>query len=194
MALLHDAILRPTKAEVLTAWAPTQEWYPSDSLGFEIVGQFRLDDPDGEVGIETLLLADATGAVYHVPLTYRGAPREDERGLIGTLYHSVLGLRWVYDAEADDVYRTVVADTIRQAHHEARLFRQHADGTVTETASTAHAWGTGPLDAAGELALRRLVDAATPDAAAPQSPALQSPALLATWAGHDEPVTLAVLH
>lgn len=116
MALLHHATLTPSKREMIAAWLPSQPW----AAGLPEVapfGGFRLDDPDGEVGIEGILLRSADGAVVvHVPLTYRGAPLEGaEDALVGTTEHSVLGTRWVYDAPADPVYRAVLTATIVEA-------------------------------------------------------------------------------
>src|SRR6202044_1103098 len=52
-------------------------------------GGFRLDDPDGAVGLEFMVVTDAaTGASYHVPLTYRDSELPGAgNGLIGTSQH-----------------------------------------------------------------------------------------------------------
>ena len=50
MALIHRATIRPTKLELLTDWVPSQPW---GEPVLDLVGAFRFDDPDGEVGIET---------------------------------------------------------------------------------------------------------------------------------------------
>ncbi len=40
-----------------------------------------------------------------MPLTYRAAPLDGaEHALLGTMEHSVLGTRWVYDGPHDPVY------------------------------------------------------------------------------------------
>ncbi|WP_432526090.1 maltokinase N-terminal cap-like domain-containing protein [Kineococcus mangrovi] len=49
-----------------------------DSVPTEL-GSYRFDDPDGEVGTETHLLATADGQVLQVPLTCRGAPWSAQR-------------------------------------------------------------------------------------------------------------------
>jgi hypothetical protein len=68
-----------------------------------MAGSYRFDDPAGEVGIEGLLVRRA-GEVFHLPVTYRGAPLDGaEAHLITTMEHSVLGHRWVYDAAGDPV-------------------------------------------------------------------------------------------
>lgn len=111
MALLHRATLRPTKLELLTTWLPGRPWYQG-ATGVEVVsrGAYRFDDPAGEVGIETILVGAADGPVHQVPLTYRGAPLDDaDEWLVGTVEHSALGRRWVYDACADPVYAAALA-------------------------------------------------------------------------------------
>ena len=112
MALLHHASLVPSKSELLTAWLPGQPW-AADLPGLKPFGGYRLDDPDGEVGMEGILLRSTAGDVLHVPLTYRAAPLDGaEDFLIGTLEHSALGTRWVYDATGDPVWRTTLAATV----------------------------------------------------------------------------------
>ena len=113
MALLHHATLTPSKPELIAAWLPTQAW--ADGLPeLTSIGGYRLDDPAGEVGLEGILLRSEDGAVtVHVPLTYRAAPLEGaEAHLVGTLAHSVLGTRWVYDAAGDPVWAAAVTATI----------------------------------------------------------------------------------
>ncbi len=105
MAVVHNTTLVPTKLELLTDWLPTQPWYVSRGRTPQLVkaGGFRLDDPDGEVGIEFMAVADGD-VTYHVPMTYRAAPLPGhEDALIGTAEHGVLGTRWVYDGVHDPV-------------------------------------------------------------------------------------------
>src|SRR6478752_5581587 len=113
MALLHDATITPGKVELIEAWLPGQSW-AGGLPKLDRIGGFRIDDPAGEVGIEGILLADADrSVVVHVPLTYRGAPLEGaEDALLGTMEHSVLGRRWVYDGPHDPVYVDQLVDTI----------------------------------------------------------------------------------
>ncbi|AEW99416.1 maltokinase N-terminal cap-like domain-containing protein [Streptantibioticus cattleyicolor] len=109
MAVIHQTTLRPTKGELLTAWLPTRPWYrgTADGPRLEAAGGFRLDDPDGAVGIEFILVTDVAGAepvTYLVPLSYRGAPLDGaDHALVGTMEHGVLGRRWVYDGCHDPV-------------------------------------------------------------------------------------------
>ncbi|CAM5736019.1 1,4-alpha-glucan branching protein OS=Streptomyces alboniger OX=132473 GN=CP975_29170 PE=4 SV=1 [Streptomyces alboniger] len=109
MAVIHRTTLKPTKLELLTAWLPTRPWYaggPGEPR-LSKAGGFRLDDPQGEVGIEFMVATDTSGThpVAHlVPLTYRGAPLEGaEHALVGTMEHGVLGPRWAYDGCHDPV-------------------------------------------------------------------------------------------
>ncbi|WP_238016239.1 hypothetical protein KZZ52_28640 [Dactylosporangium sp. AC04546] len=114
MALLHQAEITPSKLELIEAWLPDQSWFQEPSAeGLARVAAYRFDDPDGEVGIEALLVRIGAGPVYQVPLTYRGAPLGGaDAWLVGTTEHSVLGKRWVYAACGDPVYAAVLADAL----------------------------------------------------------------------------------
>ncbi|KRF15060.1 maltokinase N-terminal cap-like domain-containing protein [Nocardioides sp. Soil796] len=120
MAIIHRATITPTKLELLDAWLATPA-----SGGLEgpdalsQVGNYRLDDPDGEVGIEGLLITRG-GPLRHVVVTYRAAPLDGaDAHLITTMEHSVLGQRWVYDASGDPVaigaFRRALAGQQEQA-------------------------------------------------------------------------------
>jgi hypothetical protein len=112
MALLHHASLAPSKSELLAAWLPSQPW-AVDLPGLKPFGSYRLDDPDGEVGLEGILLRSDAGDVLHAPLSYRAAPLAGaDAHLVGTTEHSVLGTRWVYDATGDPVWRAALAATV----------------------------------------------------------------------------------
>ncbi|NKY85245.1 maltokinase N-terminal cap-like domain-containing protein [Nocardia veterana] len=107
MAVVHHTTLEPGKLDLLTAWLPTRDWFTGTAPTLHRAGGFRLDDPDGEVGIECMIVidvADPRRPAYHVPLTYRGAPLPGgEQALIGTSEHGVLGTRWIYDGALDPV-------------------------------------------------------------------------------------------
>jgi hypothetical protein len=111
MSVVHRTTLTPTKSELITPWLPTRPWYAGGAGEpvFARAGGFRLDDPEGEVGVEFMVVTDTGGtaaaqAGYLVPLTYRGAPLDGaEDALIGTAEHGVLGRRWVYDGAHDPV-------------------------------------------------------------------------------------------
>jgi hypothetical protein len=103
MAVIHDTTLTPGKLDLLSAWLPSQPWYIGTEPELTKAGGFRLDDPDGEVGMEFMVVGDGP-VIYHVPLTYRGTPLDGAgQALIGTAEHGVLGRRWIYDGAHDPV-------------------------------------------------------------------------------------------
>jgi len=122
MAVVHpEAVLTPSKLELVATWLPTQAWFAGTLDDLVLAARFRFVDPDGQVGIETLLI-DSGGVTYQVPLTYRDAPlAEAGEALIGTMGHSLLGTRWVYDAPADPVYDAEVKRVIEAGDTEADL-------------------------------------------------------------------------
>ncbi|MEV7805503.1 1,4-alpha-glucan branching protein [Microbispora sp. NPDC088329] len=108
MAVIHHTTLAPGKLELLTSWLPAQPWYEGNGRPeLTKAGGFRLDDPQGEVGMEFMVVTDVSGerpVSYQVPLTYRGAPLEGaDHALVGTMEHGVLGRRWAYDGTHDPV-------------------------------------------------------------------------------------------
>ncbi|MEU9103234.1 1,4-alpha-glucan branching protein [Streptomyces xanthophaeus] len=110
MAVIHRTTMSPGKLELLTGWLPLRPWYQGREGAVPQLakaGGFRLDDPEGEVGIEFMVVTDGSGdapIAYLVPVTYRGAPLKGaEEGLIGTSEHGVLGRRWIYDGAHDPV-------------------------------------------------------------------------------------------
>jgi maltokinase-like protein len=110
MAVIHRTTLTPSKLELLASWLPAQPWYRPQGPAPELAraGGFRLDDPDGAVGIEFLVAVDRA-ATYLVPLTYRPDPcPQAAGGLIGTAEHGVLGHRWIYDGAHDPVLITAL--------------------------------------------------------------------------------------
>ncbi|UXZ57694.1 CG0192-related protein [Curtobacterium sp. Arg-1] len=123
MAVIEQATLRPSKAEALAAWLPDQAWSGVVAgAPLEVVGQFRFDDPAGEVGIEVLLVRTDGGRVLQAPLTYRDAPLPGaDAFLVTEMDHSVLGRRWVYDAVGDPVHADVLRRAIVTGGHEAEL-------------------------------------------------------------------------
>ena len=89
MGIVHKATLSPSKQELVESWLPTRSW--ADGLRIaEKVAEYRLDDPAGEVGVETILWRSEDGTVLQTPLTYRAAPLAGaEEHLMGTTEHSV---------------------------------------------------------------------------------------------------------
>ncbi len=131
MSVIHRTTLRPTKLELLTPWLPSRPWYRGEGEPeLAKAGGFRLDDPEGEVGIEFMAVTDTSGAhavTYLVPCTYRGAPLAGaDHALIGTLQHGVLGKRWVYDGCHDPV---LVAQLLALIEGRARAQMQNVDDT-----------------------------------------------------------------
>lgn len=144
MALLYAADITPTKIEMLTEWAPTQPWFVGDTnVPVANVAAYRFDDPEGQVGIETLLVTAGTGPVLQIPVTYRDAPLAGaEAFLITTMQHSVLGDRWVYDATGDPAYLAAVADAALNGGRQAEL-RVETDGQTAVREPTAVVAGSG---------------------------------------------------
>jgi len=109
MAIIHKTTLTPSKLELLTDWLPAQPWYLDRGRAPELAraGGFRLDDPEGEVGIEFMVVTDGSddqAASYLTPMTYRASALAGADGaLIGTTEHGVLGRRWIYDGISDPV-------------------------------------------------------------------------------------------
>ncbi|MHA7271021.1 CG0192-related protein [Arthrobacter sp. HLT1-20] len=145
MAIVYAAELRPSKMELLAVWLPLQAWFGGGDSALVRLGSFRFDDPDGEVGIETQLVG-AGSQVYQVPLTYRGAPLAGaEEFLVGTMEHSVLGHRWVYDATGDPVYVAELAAALLSGKPQAAQFRE-TDGKMETLPETAQLSSTGASD------------------------------------------------
>jgi Maltokinase N-terminal cap domain len=174
MAVLHRATIAPTKREIAVSWLDRQLLGGAGDL--EMMAAYRLDDPAGEVGIEGLLVR-RSGSVFHLPVTYRGAPLDGaEDFLVSTMEHSVLGHRWVYDAAGDPValacYAAALAGQQEQAVFELWDGGTRVDvrpHTVTLTAS-----GAGP--AGGEVRLLR-------EPGDPAGQVADGQRLVASWAG-----------
>ncbi len=135
-ATIHEAQLTPSKLELLAQWLPSQPWFTGDAGDLERVASFRFVDPDGEVGIETMIVRSG-GVVYQVPLTYRDEALDGEDAyLVGTTDHSVLGKRWVYDATGDPVYVAELIRVIHEGDNEADLSRGEKSMTVVGSGIT----------------------------------------------------------
>jgi hypothetical protein len=151
MAFIHRTTMTPTKLELLADWLPKQSWYVGgDAQTPELVkaGGFRLDDPEGEVGIEFMVVVDAAvrePVAYLVPMGYRAEALEGAPGeaLIGTSEHGVLGTRWVYDGVHDPVVTAQLDALLRgKATPQAQSKSDTPDPTVT-------VHGTAPDDGQG---------------------------------------------
>ncbi len=145
MATIHQVTLTPGKDELVSRGIDRQRWYTSKAHQPRLrrLDSWRLDDPDGEVGIETLVYLDEAAdeqTTYEVPLTYRGAPLPGgEAALVGELEHPVLGHRWVYDGPHDPVFARQLLALLRgevQAQH-----GQLSDTALDEVVGAPHpAW------------------------------------------------------
>lgn len=209
MALIHRAELRPTKLELLADRLPGRPWWQGPLSALTRVAACRFDDPAGEVGVETLIVRAGDGPPLHVPLTYRGAPLDGgATHLIGTLEHSVLGRRWVYDACGDPVYAAAVTHAIVTGGGEAEEFVEGDPGSRAPSMTVRGSGRPGPDDVAraatavirvddgdptvvvtdvGELIVHRVVPGAP-------GPVLNGPVLTGLWPGQPSPVPLAAWH
>lgn len=133
MAIIYRAELSPTKTEMLRDLLHTRSWgEPEDRGELEVIGAYRFDDPDGEVGIECHLVRVGE-TVYHLPLTYRGAPLQDGEALVGTMDHSVLGQRYVYDGLGDETALSCFLRALQGEQEQAVLeIVDDDDGAVAE--------------------------------------------------------------
>jgi hypothetical protein len=168
MAIVHNTTMSPTKMELLAAWLPAQPWFPGSGREPELakVGGFRLDDPQGAVGIEFMLVADGP-VVYQVPMTYHGRELPGAEGrLIGTSQHGVLGPRWIYDGIRDPV---LVAQLVALLQGEVEAQAQSVSHTPDPTV-TVQPTVSGPLSVISSVVITDepsgtslLVDTASPD-------------------------------
>ncbi|GGS38351.1 1,4-alpha-glucan branching protein [Streptomyces griseoviridis] len=154
MAVIHRTFLKPSKLELLATWLPTRPWYRGGAGEPELAraGGFRLDDPEGEVGIEFMIVTDTAGAgpaTYLTPLTYRGTPLAGaEHALIGTAEHGVLGTRWIYDGCHDPVLAARLTALIEgRAQAQAQSTSDTPDREVTRSFT-----GDGLADLTGSAA------------------------------------------
>ena len=208
MAIIHNTTMSPSKLELLTLWLPAQPWYAGTGRVPELTkaGGFRLDDPQGQVGIEFMVVTDRSGdraTTYLVPLTYRaGALAGADDGLIGTAEHGVLGRRWIYDGTHD---RVLVAQLVALIQGEAEpqaqgvsdttdptvIGQPAADGLLTVVEFTTAASSPSGTDLRVETAgadgrpsgqlIVRVNRILQPDGCLPQAAEAGQPCLSATW-------------
>ena len=131
------AVLNPTKAEILH-----QQFGPVTNIG-----AFRFVDPNGKVGIETLLVRETDGALLQFPVTYR-EQRISDTHEVGTTEHSHLGTRHITKVVADPVAVTEIirvileGDTnVQRSDGKTSPYKIHGTGTAgvdTLTLDTIH--------------------------------------------------------
>jgi hypothetical protein len=197
MAIIHRTTLVPSKLELLTSWLPGRTWYRGGTSvpSLTKAGGFRLDDPDGEVGLEFMAVIDDSGdepVTYHVPLSYRSAPLPGGDGaLIGTMEHGVLGKRWAYDGTRDPVLVTqLFALLLGEAEPQAQSINDTPDPSVTRSL-TGHT-GELPIEIASVRDEPRSTDITVRPTAAPRPLMLRvnrvlrpnSPGLMTGTLGH----------
>ncbi|HEU5126465.1 MAG TPA: hypothetical protein VFU12_00630 [Glycomyces sp.] len=143
MAFMHRTTMTPTKLELLAEWLPKRPWYLGAAAPRLVkAGGFRLDDPEGEVGIEFMVVADTAApepVAYLAPMGYRGATLEGmpEESLIGVSEHGVLGPRWLYDGERDPVVAAQLRALMRGKAEPQHQSESHTpDPTVTVRGSS----------------------------------------------------------
>ncbi|MDH6109881.1 hypothetical protein P3T36_005318 [Kitasatospora sp. MAP12-15] len=171
MAIVHNTTVTPTKRELLTEWLPSQPWYSAHAGAPELVrgGGFRLDDPEGEVGIEFLVVVDTAApehTAYLVPMGYRGAPLEgaSREALVGTCEHGVLGTRWVYDGVHDPVVTAQLRALLR-----GQAVAQHQDESDTlDPTVRVHGTEHDAHHDAQHVEIRRVLRSAEVDEGAPR--------------------------
>lgn len=156
MAVLHRATVTPSKSEIVESWLDRQPWGGSGEI--ETIGSYRFDDPDGEVGVEAILVCRA-GRELHVPMTYRAAPLENaEAHLIATMEHSVLGRRWFYDAAGDPVAVDCFTRALAGDQQQATLEVYDGGELVAKRELTVRVRpSVGGMSTAGELRLARVL-------------------------------------
>jgi len=176
----YTATLDPTKQELAEAWLPSRSWAPAGAI--EKVGEYRFDDPEGEVGVETILWRAADGAVLQVPFTYRAAPLPGaDDHLVGTSEHSVLGKRWVYDGCADPVWAATLASTILTGGTQAQMVIEK-DGELVDVPPRVQVRGSGSGEASAPTitAVESVVDDGTVTTVSAGSVTLLLPRIVGT--------------
>jgi hypothetical protein len=147
MGLVHaTADIVPTKKQLVQSWLPSRAWADGVTK-LRVVAGYRFDDPEGEVGVETIVWRTPNDVLLQVPLTYRAAPLLGaEVHLIGTMEHTVLGRRWVYDGCADPVWAAALVGTILTGGTQARVVFER-DGELVEAPARLPVRGSGSPDA-----------------------------------------------
>jgi len=162
MGIVHRATLSPSKQEIVEGWLPTRGWAAGRRIA-EKVAEYRYDDPEGEVGVETILWRLDDGAVVQTPLTYRATPLAGaDEHLITTTQHSVLGERWVYDGCGDPVWASTLATAIVTGGRQSQMFFEREGGLRVDIPARMQVRGSGSA-ASGPVVAR--IDSTTDEGA-----------------------------
>lgn len=106
IAEIYNTVLSPSKEEIINRFLGTDKG--------ELDASWRLLDPEGEVGIESLITRGDGGEYFQLPLTYRAAELSTGATLC-TLEHGVLGRRWVSASLKDPTaVQEILATILRQ--------------------------------------------------------------------------------
>ncbi|TGN65687.1 hypothetical protein EXE59_18285 [Nocardioides eburneiflavus] len=209
MGIVHRATLTPSKQEIVERWLPSRSWAVGRTIA-EKVAEYRYDDPEGEVGVETILWRLDDGSVVQTPLTYRAEPLAGaEEHLITTTDHSVLGERWVYDGCGDPVWAATLTAAIVAGERQSQMFLVGDDGERIDVPARMQVRGSGREDAAPVVtAIDAVTDEVSADGAATVvtagpveiavarivgTPLGDGPRLTGTIGGSEETLDLAVL-
>lgn len=146
MGFVHyTATVKPSKKKLAKTWLPSRAWAPGGKI--EKIGEYRFDDPEGEVGVETILWRTTDGTVLQVPFTYRGSPLAGaDEYLVGTSDHSALGKRWVYDGCGDPVWAATLAAAILTGGTQAQMVIEK-DGELIDVPPRIQVLGSGSAGA-----------------------------------------------
>lgn len=207
MAIIYQATLSPSKLELLTKYVegvPALAEQTGEDL--RLVGSYRFDDPAGEVGIETHILTSDSGVLLQIPVVYRNeALAGADASRMGTMQHSILGERFMYDACIDAVYIGELVRTILSGDVDAVQMVETPDGPVPRD-STVKVRGSGtfyevapPPDEVEAVRsgteTEVVIDgyAVTIPHVLAMTPSSADLSLHGKWDGQDSPITLAVM-
>lgn len=152
MGIVHrQATITPTKQELVEAWLPSRSWAAGRTVA-EKVAEYRLDDPAGEVGVETIVWRADDGALLQTALTYRAEPLAGaEEHLITTMEHTVLGTRWIYDGCGDPVWADTLVRTVLTGGSQSPMFFER-DGQRVDIPPRMEVHGSGDSSDAPHVA------------------------------------------
>lgn len=188
MSVVYNAQLSPTKDELIAEWIAKQPWFEGDASSLKKAAGFRWDDPAGSVGMEHIIVRDGSGKHYLVPLTYRGLELDGGR-LITRMEHSVLGTRYVYEAESDPVYRHAARDAVRKGEPQS-VVELHEGGEVTVREPT---MDVEVIGGPGDLHHDEIGDSEISVNYALDPSVTAETGVRGTWPGQDEPVVLVTV-